>query len=693
MDLVRKNYPRLIEISFLLFLFLFQLHYLPIDLFNAEPATGGDTGSHFWSLYVLNNYGLPNWTARPWNAGNLAGEGLLVHYFPLPFILMAIAGYILPLGTAFNIGTILPVITLPFAVWCCLRWWGLPAVSRIIGTAFSLAALYTESFTMWGGNTLSTLAGQFAHMYALNLLFLGMGQLHREIRERRVPLLSALFFSGCAISHAYIFIALPWLMLGFIAFLDIGDVRRRFFYVCGSGIGAVAFSLWYLGPMVLNSPWTSPHSFNWHFNNILEETFPKIFEVPAFSLALAAILFPVSRVWDRQRPAVMMSVFWIVAGVSYVGFFFVFRWLQLVDARAVPQVQLFSCIGAGIFVSLLVGELPKLARYSVTIVLTALCFYMTDASVIKYPRWMEWNYSGWSTKAKYSDLQRMSAALHGTLSDPRVVFEHSIEANRVGTERVFEMLPYFARRATNEGLYLQSTVLSRMMFYLQGEVSEKPSCPFSPKWPCKKPSLKAAEGRLRLLGAGSLILSSKVLLDDAKEQKYLTPTGQYGPWSLYALTDPAPMYLFLTTIPREVPLESWREEYWKWFLDYAAPDAQFLVTQPRGAELPKMEEWVAPGDCKAEVSVDFFGISLSTDCPGYVHVLRYAYSPWFEVTGADRPFLVSPGFIGIVPRQRQVHLTCGGGPLWRYARWISSVSFLGYLGLCIIHRRSRWLDG
>src|SRR4051812_7050755 len=62
---------------------------LPRELFSALPATGGDTGSHLWPLVAFREYGFPHLDLRIWNPAHFTGEPLLVHYFPLPFILMA----------------------------------------------------------------------------------------------------------------------------------------------------------------------------------------------------------------------------------------------------------------------------------------------------------------------------------------------------------------------------------------------------------------------------------------------------------------------------------------------------------------------------------------------------------------------------------------------------------------------------
>lgn len=98
-------------------LFVGFIFYLtPNSIWNDEPATGGDTGSHFYSLWVLVNQALPHFQIRTWNPGNLMGEPLLLHYFPAPFLLMAFLSLFMPLGLAFNLGTILPLFSFPMSL-------------------------------------------------------------------------------------------------------------------------------------------------------------------------------------------------------------------------------------------------------------------------------------------------------------------------------------------------------------------------------------------------------------------------------------------------------------------------------------------------------------------------------------------------------------------------------------------------
>lgn len=648
--------------------------FLTPSIFNALPATGGDTGSHFWPVQVLHDYGLPNLTLRPWNPGNNGGEGLLVHYFPLPFVLMAILGYVIPIGTAFNVGTILPVVGLPIAVWGGLRLAGARFPVAILAAAFSLMFLLNEGYTMWGGNALSTLAGQFAHMYALDFLLLGFGLLAYETRKGRLPWCATLAFVAVALSHAYVYLAVPAMLLLFVLCFPVGTWRARLAEATVSGGASLLVSAWFIGPMVLNAVWTTPHTFQWEFRDWIGEVVPRIFD-PGIALFVASILWlTLRRPRQEEWAALRLLTFWIGAALVYVGLFVAFRRLKLVDVRAIPQIQLFVMIAAGIAFGSILQRLPRHLVPLVTLIAALALTGWAHQQVTQFANWAEWNYSGWQAKDKYNDLQKLAQALRGDLSAPRVAYEHDVEKNKVGTERVFEMLPYFAGRATTESLYLQSTVLAPMAFHLQAQLSRRPSCPFQ-QWPCPTMDVASTSHRLDLLGVGQVILSSDVALAQASKVSFLKPTGVFGAWHLFDKVPSPKMVDFLTKPPRVVPFDGWRDQFWAWYGAWTGTESILATVEP-GRELPDESSWVPTSSCEASVRADFSGLFLTTSCPGVAHLLKYAYNSAFRSSGGEDLFLLSPGMIGIVPRERETHLRFGAAPSWTAFNLLSWVSGL-----------------
>ncbi len=671
-NLTLKRLTFLSEIFSVFTAFYVIAQFLPAIVLNNLPATGGDTGSHFWPVKVLHDFGIPNLVARPWNPGNNGGEGLLVHYFPLPFILMGLFSYLIPVGLAFNLGTILPVVSLPISVWAGLRVMALPFPAPILASIFSSAVVLNEGYSMWGGNTLSTLAGQFAHMYALNFLILGLGVFWRELNKRELPWKSGILFSAVALSHGYIYFGIPLLILLIALVHPMDSFIHRFKLSCLSGLISALLSIWFLGPMILSNFWVTPHSFSWVFQDWTQEVLPRIFD-PIIVLSLISILaIAYQGLKTKNKLLIRATWFWFGAGVIYLCFFFVFRWLKLVDVRAIPQTQLFWAITTGILVATALSSLSKKLELSVIILIIGLLFPWEGYHVVKFPIWMNWNYSGWKTKPKYQELVKLSESLHGNLSEPRVAYEHHVKNNSVGTERVFEMLPYFANRATTESLYLQSTILAPMIYSFTSEISQNASCPFH-NWPCMKFGLKQAEERMELLGIKELILSSDISLKTAAEAPFLRKRMAAGPWTIFETVKSIPMAETFSSPPITVSLDDWKERAWRWFKEYERGKV-FLVAAESETSLPSSPNWIPGRECHPTTTVDFSGIYLKTDCPGYAHYLKYAYHPSFTSSGGEPLFLVSPGFLGIVPQAETVKLSFGSSWQWALFRWISIFS-------------------
>ena len=691
-----RELARLLKWTFLLLnlvgliaiVFLF-IHYLPSDVLSENPATGGDRGSHFWPLVTLVERGLPDFIIRSWSPGNLGGEPHLLHYFPLPHLLMAFLSLFMLLGKAFNVGTLLPLATLPLSIFFGLKAMKLRDPLPLLGVLGSLVFLYNEGFSMWGGNTLPTLAGEFAHVYALNFLFLTVGAIAWELRNHKPPLLSAFLSAALALSHGYVFVALPSFYLSVILFGRHRSWRERFTHCFWSGIFTVFLALWFLLPMIQNARWTTPHSMTWISDNLLKESLPPIFYPVLLLLGVGLVgLFVGGRSRGRLKANLRLGVFWLIPAVFYFVMYFVFPSVGLVDVRAIPKMEIIGCVLA----LLLFGRVLRQWGGRVFVCLAVIPLLVSsvwwiDFHVSKFPYWLQWNYSGWENKALYEPLMDLSRDLRGTFSDPRVIYEHSDVNDGAGTLRVFEMLPYFARRATLESTYLQAGILSPLAFDLQARVSKTPSCPFYSEYPCPPYDVETSEEKLRLMSVGDLILVTEEVRKQADASPWLEKKKVYGPWHLYSLKEP-PQLVEVATRPL-LPLKTagWRQEFYKWFQEYEGTQ-NFLVAGREAGAITLIDNLIgnpdilsSGGNCHPRLEVDINSVRLQTDCPGKLHILKLAYHPSWESSTGDPFYLVSPGFLALVPS--------GQGALWEVANLVSILTFMILALSAFLLRRGR----
>lgn len=661
------------------------LSYFPLDVLRVTPATGGDTGSHYWTLKVLVEESLPNFRIRSWSPGNLAGEPQLVHYFPLPFLLMAALSLFMPLGLAFNLGTILPLVALPFSVMFCIRRLGFRFPAPLLGACATLCVILNESYNMWGGNGLSTLAGQFAHAYALNFFFLSAGLLVQDIQKNRLPVASSLGVSAVILSHGYVTLALPFLFLGLLWF-PTQTLRIRCVRLAQAGVGAFLLSAWHILPMLQNRPWTTPQAMSWRDSLPWWEMF-----VPyaVYPLVVSTVVLGLAFVSTFRHPKsayvlrVIFSFSFPVLGSVFL--FYLLPRFGLVDARAVPLLLLCWCVLFGVVVGAFFGYLRRATSLLLSVVAAASVIYFSTLGVYHFPHWAKWNYSGWSTKLFYPELMELSKALSGDFSDPRVVYEHSARYEPAGTTRVFEMLPLFAGRSVLEGLYLDSTHLSASIYTLQALLSERPSCPVRMDYvSCLRGDFKRAIPKLKLFGIRDVILSSKKMLEQAEQTEAVQAEGVFGIWHVFRLKTSSPLVSVVSTL-QQTSREDWKKEFYKWFLDYSGTqDYLVKVDSESGANDALMEFLNRPENkvktdlikCSPELKVQFNRIELVTDCPGAFHVIRFGYHPTFQASSGDELYLVSPGFIGIIPSEKRVVLEFGKSSLWFAANGITLTSLL-----------------
>ena len=175
-----------------------QLH--PGMLFTDTTTTGGDTGAHIAMPKYLETL-LSHGHLTGWYPGWYDGMPLYTFYFTLPDALIAIAGWIIPYDVAFKLGTILGSVMLPVCAWACGRFFRLrPPIPTILAAA-TLPFLFDYTFTIYGGNLFSTLAGEYSFSFSLSLAVLFLGLFACAVREGRYRGWAAVVLAGCVLSH------------------------------------------------------------------------------------------------------------------------------------------------------------------------------------------------------------------------------------------------------------------------------------------------------------------------------------------------------------------------------------------------------------------------------------------------------------------------------------------------------------
>ena len=194
------------------FIMMRVVHFRPIlgdDLiFDDVTPTGGDMGSHVWAPAYLRDHLLPNFQLSGWSMDWYGGLPVYRFYMVIPALAMVALDTVLPYGVAFKLVAISGLVSLPFTCWAFGRLarfrYPLPELFAFAGLCFAL----NESTTIYGGNVLATMAGEFSFSIAISLMMLGLGLLARGLDDGkgRLMMWAAIVLALACLSHGIVLI-------------------------------------------------------------------------------------------------------------------------------------------------------------------------------------------------------------------------------------------------------------------------------------------------------------------------------------------------------------------------------------------------------------------------------------------------------------------------------------------------------
>jgi len=671
-----ENIPHLLDIIVLAAVefFIFSQFDLP-SLFSTTITTGGDTASHYYTLEYLRHTLLPAGRISGWNMGNYAGFPILQFYFPLPFLLMSLLGLVMPLQVAFKLVTLLGTALLPAAAYTMLRLLRCPFPGPGIGAALVLPFLFNTANSMWGGNILSTLAGEFSYSLSMALSLILIGTIYRGTRENKWAIRNAVLVFLVGFSHGYTLLFAETLSL-FLLLVPYGVFRRAFYLIRVYGLGFCLLAFW-LVPLLVFTKFTTAYHLVWTIHSI-KEVVPQILLPVVITgitgslllLVLGAVRYKLCG--SQALPALAYLWFGLAAAVV---FFVAAPRIGVVDIRYVPYGQLMICLMAALFL----GWTAKLflnrwgLNWILLFVAVAAIFYWTGPRVGPVASWSKWNYEGFEAKAAWPVFKRINKELAGNFQDPRVVYEHSQSHNIFGSSRAFESLALFAGRATLEGLYMQASITAPFVFYIQSLVSQATSQPF-PQYNYAAMDYNRARRYLELFNVRDLIIRSKEAQKAIRQAPGYALKDSIGPYELWQLTANPNRYveplryepvLYTGDIPWKQVAHQWfvRDELLDTHLVFNLADqpdhTPFRLTTDNLDSIPKKP--IDISKCRVQEEIKNEEILLETNCIGRPHLIKVSYHPDWHVEGAKKIYLASPSLMLIYPEKSKVRLYYGPG--------------------------------
>lgn len=645
---------------------------------SAHWPTGGDTASH---LLYANRYAEEFFffgQILPWMPEVFGGLPFLSYYFPLPFIVIALLSKGIGFAPAFKWGAFLAALLLPGAVFSASRrWLGFSWPAALCAAMGAVAFLLHEQNSIWGGNLLSTLAGEFSYSYGLLFAVLSLLAWARAIHDGRGWLLAALLEAACGFSHGF-----PLLLVGFSTpFLLLEGMFRgtrqertgRFFRSLGILLRGhlLAFALLggWLWPMLEMHPLTIPNDASFPVSG-WRDLFPaSLWPVAAAGvLGLVLLCLPrVRRAWESKH-VVALCFLANATGLSAVAFIGGDR-LGLADIRFFPPVWLLGAIVCGWLFGQALGVLlgadsSSIWRGHIPLALgaAAVCLGLTgwlSGQVSKVPDWGLWNHSGLQAKPQWHNLSRLFPAMQGQLWSPRLLFEHDPANRDLGSTRTLEALPMFlGQRPVLEGLYMESALLGPAIYQVQSEVSARPSSPLA-RFPSGSLDPEFAARHMRFLHADSLLLRSDEAKTAIEASGHFDKVAESSPFALYRVKDFDSRLAEVVRLPLRLhPRRDWMQDAYAWFRLRSRFDAYLPVYAEEAAPFAVMaNEGAAPA--VVEKSLQRHQLVFATEAIGRPHLIKMAYHPRWRLETQGSLHLAGPGFMLVVPQEKEIRLVYG----------------------------------
>jgi hypothetical protein len=505
----------------------------PWFIVTSTTPTGGDMGAHVLGPAFLRDSLLPEGRVMGWSNDWFAGFPAFYFYFPLPSLVIVFLDLFLPYGVAFKVVTVMGLLATPPAAYFLARSMRLGTHISLIAAGAGVVFAFFESYSIYGGNVASSLAGEFAYSWSFALSFVYLGLLIRAVRDdRKYVKWAALALAATALSHI-----LTTLVVVF-ASLFVLPWRKglwRTLAIWGWGFAMAAF--WAL-PLIVRLGLTSDMS--WTPLSRWEEIVPVEIWL-LLPLAIPGAIW-IARRTSRAAPlmaATLLPVLYFplpnIMPELFPGLFGGERW-KLWNGRLLPYwyfgVAFFAAVGVGAAVVWLSRRLPSRVSAHwpralialITVVASALVAdsadfpvwawvpvavagallvgvsfmwedrlstrnFLTATTVVVVvlgalsgvtfiDGWSKWNYEGYEAKDRWEEYESLMTEIDA-LPDGRVHWEANSELNEFGTPMSPMLIPYWTEGShpSMEGLYFESSLTTPFHFINSSEMSERPSNP------------------------------------------------------------------------------------------------------------------------------------------------------------------------------------------------------------------------
>ncbi len=570
------------------------VHLNPLNMkadliFDNNTPTGGDMGAHVWGPAYLRDNLLPHLELSGWSMDWYAGFPMYRFYMVVPALAIVALDVIFPYGVAFKLVAISGLVALPFCCWAFGRLarfrYPLPELFAFAGMAFAL----DESFSIYGGNLKSTMAGEFSFSIAFALMIVGFGLLTRALQTGKGRHWTAIVLALAVLCHGIVAI---YVVVGAAVIVLVHlDSVRRFVIGASTGLFVILLSAWWIGPFVSNHQYMTDMKYGSRPDGASDSFWDMFFPLTApldilvTTLAVIGLIACIARrnaigtalgvttlvtvalVYATQGSLPVIGLLWnprllpyiyflryllmMIGAVEVVGFV-----VNLVKDRSGRKpigwvAGSATVAGVGLSVMVVLGFMfevlpdgsrePDIHDASKTVYAWGPFRKTPTAGDAQGDGWSRYNFAGYEGRPQYPeyyDVVETMAHIGRTRGCGRVEWENNEENGQYGTTMALMLLPHWTDGciASMEGLFFEASGTTPYHFLTTAAMSKQSS---NPVRELRYDNNDAAKGvpYMQALGVRYLMVRTDEAKRAAEAQPELTKLAESGPWAIFQVAD------------------------------------------------------------------------------------------------------------------------------------------------------------
>ena len=578
---------------------LLALH--PNLILRNNIPTGGDMGAHVWAPAYLRDHLLTNFKLSGWSMDWYSGLPIYRFYMVVPALMIVLLDVVLPYGIAIKIIAVIGILTLPYATWLFGRFakfaYPLPELFAIAATIF----LFDESFTIYGGNIASTMAGEFSFSISLSLAMLGFALLAKGLDTGKHRVSAAIIISLSALSHG---IVLLFVFGGAALMLVVWNKRESFQFGAKVIALAVLLSSFWVIPFVTSHAYMTDMKYEPRPSGATDSFWKMFFPLHILldvSITALAVIGAVALVRSRHKAGTWITLLTLVLAVGVfiarnslpvigllwnpriLPFFYLLRYFLFVVglyeiaafalrmksmsriARVEPGAPVVLDIakprdnftfnlallsGFALFVLVAIGFRFQELPFGSTRVNSAGQYeYVWGPLRTKSTNdgfvdgWARWNFTGYEGKSAYGEYHGVVQTMKQLGEDStqgcgRALWENSGELNKYGTTMALMLLPFWTDGCISSMEGLFFEAAGSTPYhFITAAAMSKQSS--NPVRELRYDNNDAAIGvrYLQELGVKYFMGFTPEAVAQASQQEGLTEVARSGPWVVYRVAN------------------------------------------------------------------------------------------------------------------------------------------------------------